>query len=347
MDFDSFIEGPLLWISFSFFVAGIVIRAFFFFCAIVKGSKEVDFRWKYIVIVLFRFLLPFHKALLKKPIYSALRYIFHICLLIVPIWLSGHIYLWEESRFNWAWTALPDSWTDGMTLVVIFLAIYFLIRRIIVNDIRQETTAVNYLLLIITTLPFITGYFLTHGSLESVAFLADNIRLFHVLSAEILIFGVAFLFLRTRLNKATCTGCASCGIICPTRALSYSDNGNQRTFYYSLYPCINCGACVGICPEKAAGLYHNFGLKELFQPVSKQKIGAAELMACEQCGQLFAPEAQVEMLGRKVSDDYLHFCIRCKGKVMTQQLSLVRPYPSRSGKEKNERKYEQKSTMQS
>jgi len=46
---------------------------------------------------------------LKKPIYAVVRYIFHICLIAVPVWLSGHIALWEESRFELNWRALPDA----------------------------------------------------------------------------------------------------------------------------------------------------------------------------------------------------------------------------------------------
>jgi len=66
---------------------------------------------------------------LKKPIYAVVRYIFHICLIAVPVWLAGHIALWEESRFELNWRALPDAWADWMTLLLLGLAIYFLISH--------------------------------------------------------------------------------------------------------------------------------------------------------------------------------------------------------------------------
>lgn len=320
MDFNSFVEGPLVWIAFLTAAICIITRGVFFIYSIFVSAKGHNPGVTYIIQSFMRSVVPFHAAVVKKPFYAIVRYIFHLCLIVVPIWLAGHIYLWEASRFNWTWVSLPDSWADGMSLVVIVVAIYFLFRRIVVKDIRRETSAANYVLLIITVLPFMTGYFLVHGSLDSVAFLADNMRLLHILSGEALMFGAAVLFLKTRLDKATCTGCASCGLICPTSALSYADVGTQRSFDYELYQCIGCGACVGICPEEAAALHHHFSFKELLQPGSRQKIGAVELMACQKCGQLFAPEAQVQMVGRKVSDDYLRFCLRCKGKVMTQEL---------------------------
>ena len=73
-----------------------------------------------------RFFIPFHKAVAKKPGYALLRYVFHLCLFVVPIWLGGHIVLWSESRFGWDWKSLPDSWADWMTLLVLAAALFFL-----------------------------------------------------------------------------------------------------------------------------------------------------------------------------------------------------------------------------
>jgi len=109
MDFSSFTEGPLLWIVFLVFIVGIVTRLiFFFFFETIKNSRDKDYRWRYSVTTLGRSFLPFHSAFRKKPLYATLRYIFHICLIVVPIWFSGHITLWEESRFEWTWRSLPD-----------------------------------------------------------------------------------------------------------------------------------------------------------------------------------------------------------------------------------------------
>ena len=105
MDFYSFVEGPLLWFAFLLFIAGIVSRLTFFSLAVVRSSKEKQFKLGYQAATFGRLFLPFHRAALHKPLYSILRYIFHICLIVVPIWLSGHISLWLESRFEWEWSA--------------------------------------------------------------------------------------------------------------------------------------------------------------------------------------------------------------------------------------------------
>lgn len=198
MTLYSFVEGPLLWIAFLTFIIGNSVRVALFFSVSVKKDTIIyqHFKWKYIFATIVRWLLPLNKGVTKNPVFATLVYIFHICLIVVPIWLSGHIILWEESRFEWNWTALPDIWADWMTLICIGIALFFLIRRIVSPGIRFISTTSDYLLIIVTVLPFVTGYFLSHGTLNPVPFLNANMQLIHILSAELMLIVIPF----TRLS---------------------------------------------------------------------------------------------------------------------------------------------------
>lgn len=200
MDFSLFAEGPLLWIAFLVFIIGILIRmAQFLFVARTKDKPFYNyFRLKFILATLARWLLPLNVDVKKNPVFMICVYLFHICLLVVPIWLAGHISLWEESRFGWSWSSLPDKWADWMTLLFLAISIYFILRRALSADLRIITTFSDYLLIVVTALPFATGYFLTHGTLDSIGFLGDNMRLFHVLSAELMLILIPF----TRLSHS-------------------------------------------------------------------------------------------------------------------------------------------------
>jgi len=334
MDFYSFVEGPLLWIAFLVFLAALLIRLFFFSYSIIRSSRDKDKRQVYTIATFGRFFLPFHKAVVKKPIYATLRYIFHLCMLVVPIWYSGHIVLWSESRFEWEWIELPDAWADWMTLVLLGLAAYFLIRRIIIPEIHLNSSKSDYILIIITALPFMTGYFLTHGTLDSVSFLGDNMTVIHMLSGEAMILMAVFLFCRTRLNIKKCVGCAACELSCPTGTLESNDNGKHRIFTYSHYQCICCGACVNTCPEDAAELRHEISAKRLVQVLLKQEIRSIELQACERCGALFAPEPQMEKIGLTFTHDYTKFCPNCRKANIGDTLHQLSPWhrkPEKTG----------------
>ena len=194
MDFFSFVEGPLLWLAFLIFILGSLIRAAMFLSVSTKKDKIIyqHFSWKYVFATLVRWILPLNKDLAKNPVFSILGYIFHICLIVVPIWYASHITLWEESRFEWSWSSIPDEMADWMTLIFLAIVIFFLLRRIFSADIRLISTFSDYLLLIVTALPFLTGYFLTHGTLDSIGFLGDNMQLLHMLSAELMLILIPF-----------------------------------------------------------------------------------------------------------------------------------------------------------
>ena len=194
MDFYSFVEGPLLWIAFITFVIGSLVRVALFLVISRKTDKIIyqHFSWKYVLLTLGRWLLPINKAVAKSPIFSGLGYVFHICLIALPIWYSGHISLWEESRFEWSWASMPDGLADWMTLIFLAIAIFFLLRRIFSANIRLISTFSDYLLLIVTALPFLTGFFLTHGTVDSVGFLGDNITLIHMLTGELMLILIPF-----------------------------------------------------------------------------------------------------------------------------------------------------------
>jgi len=194
MDFYSFVEGPLLWVAFLTFIIGSLIRAVMFFSESLKKDRIIyqHFSWKYIFATFGRWMLPLNKDVAKNPVFTILAYIFHVCLIVVPIWLSGHITLWEESRFEWSWTSMPDGLADWMTLIFLAIALFFLLRRIISADIRLISTFSDYFLLIVTALPFLTGYFLTHGTLDDIAFLSDNMQIIHMLSGELMLILIPF-----------------------------------------------------------------------------------------------------------------------------------------------------------
>ena len=194
MDFFLFVEGPLLWIAFLTFFIGSILRAALFLSVSRKRDKIIYqyFSWKYVLATFSRWLLPLNKDVAKNPIFTTLGYMFHICLIVVPIWFSGHISLWEESRFEWSWTPIPDGLADWMTLIFLAIALFFLLRRIISADIRLLSTFSDYLLIVVVALPFITGYFLTHGTVDNIGFLGENIQLIHMLSGELMLILIPF-----------------------------------------------------------------------------------------------------------------------------------------------------------
>jgi NAD-dependent dihydropyrimidine dehydrogenase PreA subunit len=318
MDFESLAWGPLLWLVSLIFCLGILIRLAFFIFRILNSNRDEKQGWHHKIILMGRSLLPYHRAVKKKAVYAAIRYIFHICLIAAPIFFIGHIVLLEESRFEWSYLSLPDVWVDWMTLIVIIISIYFFIRRLLMPDLRLSSSKSDHLLIFITALPFITGYIEAHDSLYFIPLLSDHMLTIHVLSGEAFLIAVVFLFCRTRLNEESCTGCASCAISCPTNTLLSRDKEGFRIFTYLSSQCIVCGACVDVCPEEASELRHQLSFKSFFSMASKQIILKVQLKVCDTCGAFFSPEPQLVNIERKLTDivkqstDYINLCTNCR-----------------------------------
>ncbi len=312
MDIYSLAYGPLLWGAFIILAAGLAMRLAFFAVAILKGGRHSRFAPAYIVTLFVRAFIPFHTALIRRPFYAVIRYVFHLCLFIVPIWLVGHIALWEESRFEWYWAGLPEIWADRMTLGVIIMAGFFFFRRTFLPKIRRDSSLFDYIFILIVSLPFVSGYLFVNGTLDGISFFRDHLETIHVLSGELFIFGMVFLFCRTKLNAQKCVGCAACETACPTGTLTSRDEGKLRDFYYCHYQCICCGSCVNVCPEDAAQLRHEAGFNRLWPVLAKAKIRSVPLGECPQCGAFFAPEPQLQQIGQKIPDSNYQLCTRCR-----------------------------------
>jgi len=313
MDIYFVTYGPFLWISFCVLLVGVLLRTIFFLLAIINSKRLFAFQSRYVFRSVMRFLLPYHRAFVRRPIYATTRYAFHLLLFIVPIWLSGHIVLWEESRFSLDWMALPDSLADWLTIAIIAFGIYFIIRRLFAPSVRKQSDIRQYVLIILTMLPFVSGYIYSHGGMESVPFISNNIGIIHALSGELMLIMIAFLFVKPEFDNDKCIACGACSVVCPTQTLSSKDKSGIRYFLYSHFQCITCGTCVRYCPEEAVFLRHDLSLIKLFQVKTKGNIFTDQLVQCYACGLHFAPVRQLRKLhDLNIDDRVLLLCPRCR-----------------------------------
>ena len=194
MDVYSIAEGPLLWIAFLIFIVGSLVRAALFFLESKQKDKIIyqHFNWQHVLSSIARWLLPINKTVPKNPVVSILGYLFHICLIVLPIWVYQHVVYWEISRFEWSWAPIPEALADAMTLMFIAIAVFFLIRRIISPDIRLLSSFSDYALLVVTALPFVSGYFSAHGTLDNILFFKTHMQLIHILSGELVLILIPF-----------------------------------------------------------------------------------------------------------------------------------------------------------
>lgn len=322
MHFAHLVEGPFLWVALCVFFAAMIIRAALFALSPFQGERPPEIGRRTRATVFGRFSALCREFAVEKSAYASSLFLFHVCALVVPIWLYGHVILWEESVFEISWRALPDIWADQLTLLLLGLAACFLARRIFFRSVRNGSSFSDYLLIGLVTMPFLTGYFLTHGTLESIPFLDNYMMTIHVLTGEVMVIAAAFLFCRVRLTRDKCIGCAACSLRCPAGALQTEDADGIRTFTYSHHRCVVCGACVRTCPEGAAELKHELGLRRITQLFSRDVIGNVELSVCKECGAPYLPAPQLDKVSAMLADESVYSCPTCRTAAAAERLHV-------------------------
>jgi len=164
-DLYQFLTGPGLWITFTVFIGGMLVRLVFLY-GLSRGRDKVmynhaDAGWAMKSIM--HWLLPWTNASTRsQPVFAGVFYLFHICILAVPLFLAAHNLMWDEA-FGISLWSMPDKVADWLTLVVIACGVFLIARRIYRPEVRILTTAWDYFLILLTMAPFVTGYLAYHA----------------------------------------------------------------------------------------------------------------------------------------------------------------------------------------
>ncbi len=189
IEFYDFLTGPGVWVSLSVFIGGLIVRTVYLFGISLERDRvfynHMDLKWG--LRSIFHWLLPFGSVSLRKqPLFAAAFFVFNVCLLAVPLFLLAHNTLLHEA-LGVALPSLPDSVSDILTIAFLASGLILLIRRLVKPEVRILTTAWDYFLLVLTCLPFITGFFAYHQVGPY-----STMLIAHLLCAEVLLMLIPF-----------------------------------------------------------------------------------------------------------------------------------------------------------
>ena len=92
-----------------------------------------------------------------------------------------------KERWGFRLWTLPESIADVLTVAVILAAVFLVLRRIALSEVRILTTTYDYLVLAIAAAPFVTGFIAHHvASGSSVWTIA------HIICGEIMLIAIPF-----------------------------------------------------------------------------------------------------------------------------------------------------------
>jgi len=93
-------RGPLFRLAFSLMVLGLLRVVVLTVIGIVESYRRNLDRivpWKDVGKQTLAWLFPIGRLWRKRPVYSTVSFLFHIGLIVVPLFLAAHVLLWERS----------------------------------------------------------------------------------------------------------------------------------------------------------------------------------------------------------------------------------------------------------
>lgn len=188
-----FLTGPLLWATFLVSFGGLFVRAVLYVRGLDWRLDRVAYRpnLKYGIRGGLRsivaFIIPFKAHLWRnRPGFTLIFFGFHIALLVTPIFLEAHNVLLKQA-FGIRLPALPTGVADGLAWVCLVGGLFLALRRIAFPEVRILTTAYDYLLLVISVLPFATGLIARYQPADYAFWLNA-----HILTGEIWLISLPF-----------------------------------------------------------------------------------------------------------------------------------------------------------
>jgi hypothetical protein len=177
-------RGPAFIFSFTFMTLGLLRHVSLTLWQLWKawrkaGDKSLPL--KQVVLATLRWMFPAGR-LKEEPLFSATSILFHVAILIVPVFLAGHVALWARG-IGVSWPAVSNQVADVLTIVAVVTAAALLIQRLAARATRSLSRFQDYILPLIIALPFVSGFLVMHPSWNPFSF--NAVLFIHVMSANL------------------------------------------------------------------------------------------------------------------------------------------------------------------
>jgi nitrate reductase gamma subunit len=181
-----FARGPLFRLTFALMVLGLLRILILDISGLIEayskaGDKKVP--WGSAFKKTINWLVPFNRAARNRPFYSLFSILFHVGLILVPLFLFAHVELWKGS-LGFGWITLSKDLADILTVTTIVFGILLFIGRAASRESRFISRKQDYFWPLLLIIPFVTGFLCANMALSPQVYQVS--MLIHVLSGELI-----------------------------------------------------------------------------------------------------------------------------------------------------------------
>jgi nitrate reductase gamma subunit len=155
-----FVTGPLAWLAFGIFFIGILVRGICYFKGLnwqldrVAYREHLSYGLKGAIRSVLYWLIPFGtRSWRYYPFMTMIVFVFQFGLLFTPVFLKGHNILLQQ-KWGFSLPTISEGAADTLTILMLVAAMFLLLRRIALPEVRILTKAYDILVWAIAVAPF-------------------------------------------------------------------------------------------------------------------------------------------------------------------------------------------------
>jgi len=158
-----FLTGIMFYVSILIFFGGMIYHFVTYFRGLSWQLDRVAYKeytaegMKGAARSIYKWLIPFGTyGWRKQPFMTVIFFGFHIGAVLVPLFLLGHnVFL--KDKLGFSLFTLNPTVADILSWAAVISALFFVLRRIALPEVRILTTFYDYFIIFISVAPFITG----------------------------------------------------------------------------------------------------------------------------------------------------------------------------------------------
>jgi nitrate reductase gamma subunit len=192
---ESWIEfgrGPLFRIAFALMMLGLLRAVALTLIGIVEAywrSPDKIVNWREVRSQTLAWLFPIKRLWRARPVYSTLSFLFHVGLLVVPLFLAAHVLLWKRST-GLAWFAIPQNLANILTGLAIVAGVGLCLGRLSDSGARKMSRPQDFAWPLLLVVPFLSGFVCTNLAISAKAY--QSFMLLHLYSANLIMLLIPF-----------------------------------------------------------------------------------------------------------------------------------------------------------
>lgn len=186
-----FAKGPLFAFTFLIMILGLARLVLIQVYSLVagKGKRLRAAPWKAIFSDAAGWLVPVRHLVKGTVLFSVMSFLCHIGMILVPLLLAAHIALWE-GFLGAELPSIGQGTADYLTLLTIVCLLTLLVLRTFSRRQRSMSRPMDYILLVLITVVFGTGYLASHPGVNPLSW--QLAMLIHLLSGNLLFLVIPF-----------------------------------------------------------------------------------------------------------------------------------------------------------